>query len=67
MSLSISELCQAAQERCEKALDVTGDDRRLYLHDAIVKLFAALDVYAEPRPVRREEVARLTSAGGRGA
>jgi len=43
---SITELCQAAHERCEQAKAVTGDERRLYLHDALAKLASALDVFA---------------------
>lgn len=66
MPRSIAELCQAAYDRCEQAKTLTGDERRLYLHDAIAKLYAALDLYAEEseslirsaksRPVRGKEV-----------
>ena len=45
MAHSVAEHCQAAQERCEQAKKLTGDERRLYLHDAINKLFAALDAW----------------------
>ncbi len=47
MVRSIAELCRAAHERCKQAQRLTGDERRLYLHDAINKLYAALDLYAE--------------------
>lgn len=65
MARSIPELCQAAYERCEQAKELVGEDRRLYLHDAIVKLHAALDVYAEPRPPGKG--VDLPNTGGRGA
>lgn len=47
MANSIASLCQAAVDRCEQAKQLTGDERKLYLHDAINKLVAALHLYNE--------------------
>ena len=53
MSRSIAGLCHAAHERCEQAKALAGEERRLYLHDAINKLYAAIDLSEEPRPLMR--------------
>jgi hypothetical protein len=47
MARDISKLCQEAQERCEQALELHGDERRLYLNDAINKIIAAVDMWME--------------------
>ena len=47
MANSIASLCQAAIDHCEKSKQLTGDERKLYLHDAINKLVAALHLHNE--------------------
>lgn len=44
----ITKLSREAHDMCEKALrDQDPDNKKLYLHTAIVKLFAAQDAYQE--------------------
>ena len=58
MANSVAELCQAAVDRCEQSKQLTGDERKLYLHDAINKLIAALHLHNEIETKRGWYVAK---------